>query len=361
MDFLRVLDAVRSITGKRGEDHFVDQPDPLLILRSHQDGRKVVMVHESRLGKAVLESPAYRQYNFVEKILSIAKPERTGWINRFCDLGLIMIDGDEHQQRRLSMNDQLERCVHRLIGLPPAKTAAILEKALRRTPHASARDVSRALVLFLVSECVTAITGKETQLPEEATFAIDFFNPFPTLSSLYRGDDAIERCCEAIDFEGIGEAEQAAILSLMVMGVSPLYAMFTAMMNTAIAAVRTGQDSQQALRHVRGVDAYSIVATNFVMRECVAETTLNGEKIDPGDILYLFLGSARGCPFSRQTAIPFGAGQHYCSGAKLTSTMLGILRSALQGSIALVGNLEPSDVEQGKATAFLTYMQQLPA
>lgn len=355
MDFLRVLDAVRAITSRRGEDHFMDQPAPLLILRSDQTGHKIVMVHDALLGKAVLESPAYRQYNFVTKILGIAKPERTAWIRRFCDVGLIMIDGDEHQRRRVDMDAVLDRCVDRLIGLPPAKMAAVLETAIGESPRPSARDVSRALVRLLFSECITAITGKDTQLPEAALFSIDFFNPFPTLSTLYRADAAISTCCEAIDLEQLGEAEQAAILSLMLMGVSPIDAMLTAMMNAAITAVRAGQDAQEALRQVRGVDAYSIVATNFVMRECVAETTVAGEKIAPGDILYLFLGSASGCPFSRLNAIPFGAGQHFCSGAKLTSTMLGIVRAALQRSIAMVGRIEPSDVEQGKASAFLTY------
>jgi hypothetical protein len=360
MDFLRVLDAVRSVTGTRSADRFTNHPKNVLILRSDQHGHKIVMVHDAMLAKSVLESPSYQQYNFVARILSVAKPERTRWIRRFCDTGLIMIDGDDHRRRRMQMDDLLDRCIHRLLGLPPETTAAVLEAAIRKGSRTSTSGVSRALVRFLFSECVSEITGKDTHLPEEAMFTIDFFNPFPTLSLLYRCDDAISRCCETIDFEELGEPEQAAILSLMLMGVSPIYAVLTAMMNAIVTAVRSGQDPHDALRNARGVDSYAIVPVNFVMRECVTATAIAGEQVEPGDILYLFLGSATGCPFSRLTSIPFGGGQHYCSGAKLTSAMLGVARTALQGAIALVGGLDPADVEQGKSSAFLNYGMTSP-
>lgn len=355
MDFLRVLDAVRAITGKRGEDRFPAQPAPLVVFRSDSGGRKVVMVHDAGLARGVLESPAYRQYNFVERILSVAKPERTAWIRRFCDVGLIMIDGPEHERRRLETGRLLDRCVERLIDLPPERMETVLQAALRSHQPATARDVARAIVITLFSECVSEVAGQEGLLLDETIFAIDFFNPFPTISTLHRCNDALSRCCEAIGVEELGDAEQATVLSLLVMGVSPLYAMFTAMINAAVAAVQSGQDPRRAIRDVRGVDAYSIVSTNFVMRECVVENDVGGEKILPGDIVYLFLGSASGCPFSRLTAIPFGAGRHYCSGAKLTSTMLSIVRNALQSCTAAMVGVEPSPVEQGRASAFLTY------
>jgi cytochrome P450 len=355
MDFLRVLDAVRSITGNRGGDRFPAQPGSLLVIRSDQDGRKVVMVHDAALAKAVLESPAYRQYNFVERILSVAKADRTSWIRRFCDVGLIMIDGPEHERRRQATNELLERCVHRLIGLPPERTAAVLEAAIQKAPGGSAHDVGRVLVVFLFAECIATVTGNDAPPLDETIFEIDFFNPFPTLSTLYRSNEALATCCEAIGVEGLGEAEQATVLSLLVMGVSPLYAMFTAMANETITAVRSGEDPHEAARLARGVDAYSIVATNFVMRECVAENVVGDEMILPGDMVYSFLGSASGCPFTRQTAIPFGAGRHYCSGAKLTSVMLNVAQKAMAAMGERLGSASPSAVVQGKAHAFLAY------
>jgi cytochrome P450 len=355
MDFLRVLDAVRSITGSRGEDRFPAQPGPLLVIRSEQDARKVVMVHDAVLAKAVLESPAYGQYNFVERILSVAKPDRTAWIRRFCDVGLIMIDGPEHERRRQATNELLERCVSRLVGLPLEQAAAAVQAAIPPGSGGSARDVARGLVVFLFAECIAAVTGKSVPPLDETIFAIDFFNPFPTLSTLYRCNEALAKCCEAIGVHELGEAEQATVLSLLVMGVSPLHAMFTAMMNAAIRAVQAGEDPLEAVRLARGVDSYSIVATNFVMRECVAENVVGGETILPGDMLYLFLGSASGCPFTRQTAIPFGAGRHYCSGAKLTSVMINIAHKAVAAFGERLGRISPSAVIEGKAQAFLMH------
>lgn len=354
MDFLRVLDAVRSITGMRGEDRFPHKASAVVALPT-QEGRRVVMVHDAGMAKAVLESDAYRQYNFVERILSVAKPERTARIRRFCDIGLIMIDGPEHERRRVETARLLDRCVQRLLDLPPDKVARFVEDAIQSQSPAAARDIGRALVVLLFSECLAAVTGQDGLLLDDTIFAIDFFNPFPTLSTLYRCDEALSRSCEKLGVERLGEAEEATALSLLVMGVSPLYAMFTALVNAAVEAMRSGQDMEQAVRRVRGVDAYSVVPTNFVMRACIAETEIGGENISPGDIVYLFLGSATGCPFSRLTAIPFGAGRHYCSGAKLTSTMLSIVRNALPGCMAALRRVESSAVEQGKAAAFLMY------
>jgi cytochrome P450 len=91
------------------------------------------------------------------------------------------------------------------------------------------------------------------------------------------------------------------------------------------------------------------------MRECVAADMIGAEAVRPGDVVYLFLGSATGCPFSRLTSVPFGAGRHYCSGAALTQVMTAAVQNGLRRIRADGSKINPSEIAQGKAAAFLRF------
>jgi hypothetical protein len=118
---------------------------------------------------------------------------------------------------------------------------------------------------------------------------------------------------------------------------------------------REGLAADDAAKRTAGFDATAIVPTNFVMRACVGPDTLGGEAVEPGDVVYLFLGSATGCPFSRLTSLPFGAGSHYCSGAALTQVMLKSVRSVLGRMRADCGRISSTPEVEGKAGAFLVF------
>jgi len=356
MDFFRILEAVRSVTGARQHNSFPAQAPTVKTIRLGSNPERVIMVHDSRLAKSVLDSSRYCQFHFLEKILAVAKPERINWVQRFCDTGLIMVEGPVHQQRRVNTKRSLDRCFHRLNAIPPSTIANVIAKACRGTGPLTARKISSDVVFFMFSECICELArADKTDLPKEFILAADFFNPFPTLSSLYRCNEAIRLCCESFDFEALEEGDQTTVLSLLVMGVSPMHAMFTSMINTSIEAARAGLQPQEALDSIAAMDAYTITATNFVMRKCIEQDVVGGEEVNPGDVLYLFLGSASGCPLSRLTSIPFGAGRHYCSGAKLTAEMVRLVAAAVQTNLTALASVLPSTVEAGRATAFLTY------
>lgn len=355
MDYLRILELVRAVTGNRADDRLPAAESPLVAFRKSPESPATFLVFDAQVAKNILESPAYRQFPFLDRILSIAKPERTDWIRRFCEVGLIMIDGPEHERRRARMTTALERCVDRLMRLPAERTARIIEEAAQAS-GASADGIARAVVCLLFSESVAAIVGHTVELPLDHLFQIDFFNPFPTLSSLARCNASIDACCQAVGVERLDADDQSAVLSLLIMGVSPLHALITASLNQCLRAREADSPLHEALALAAKVDSYAIVPTNFVMRECSRPDSIAGEQVASGDIVYLFLGSATGCPFSRQSAVPFGAGAHYCSGAKLTSVMLLAVRAGLaaadSASLDAVAVARP---EQGKASAFLMY------
>jgi len=355
MDYLQILDHVRGITGSRADDRFPAAESPLVAFRKSPNSPATFLVFDAQLAKHVLESPAYRQFSFLDKILSITKLERTHWIRRFCEVGLIMIDGPEHERRRTRMATALERCVERLEELPPEKSARVIEGA-SRVSGASADGIARSLVCLLFSESLAAIVGHAVELTQDHLFQIDFFNPFPTLSSLARCNASIDTCCQQIGVDRLDADDQSAVLSLLIMGVSPLHALITASLNQCLRAREAGSPLEAALTLGAKVDSYAIVPTNFVMRECSQPDSIAGEQVACGDIIYLFFGSATGCPFSRQSAVPFGAGAHYCSGAKLTSVMMWAVRAGLAAADpAALDAVTIARPEQGKASAFLMY------
>lgn len=354
MNFLRLLDTIRSITGRRLHDRFPPIEPPTVALRPDGVGPATFVVCDAQRARAVLQSSRYRQCNFLAQILTIAKPERTAWIRRFCDIGLIMVDGPEHQRRRQLMHHALERCAAGVRGIADADIDEAIEEAAAVDP-APADAIASRLVLLIFSRSISALTGSAVELPSRDLFAVDFFNPFPTLSSLARCDEAIGNCCGAIGFESLDEGGQAAVLSLLLMGVSPLLALLTALINAFSSALRDGLTPEDALRRADAVDSYAIVPTNFVMRTCIAADTIGDEAVEPGDAVYLFLGSASGCPFSRLTSVPFGAGRHSCSGAALTQVMTNVVRSGLARTRVDFRRIGPSRELQGRAAAFLAY------
>jgi cytochrome P450 len=355
MDYLRILEQVRAVTGNRADDRFPAAESPRGAFLKGNDSPATFLVFDAQTAKRILESPAYRQFPFLDRILTIAKPERTHWIRRFCEVGLIMIDGPEHERRRARMAATLDRCIDRLKQLPAEKTALAIEQA-SRSSGASADRIARALVCLLFSESIAAIIDRDIELPQDDLFQIDFFNPFPTLSSLARCNASIDVCCKAAAMESLDADDQSAVLSMLIMGVSPLHALITASLNQCLQARESGSPLAEALALAAKVDSYAIVPTNFVMRECCRPDSIDGEAVAVGDIVYLFLGSATGCPFSRQSAVPFGAGAHYCSGAKLTSVMMWAVRAGLAAADpAALNDVAIARPEQGKASAFLMF------
>ena len=354
MNYFHLLDTIRSITARRGHDRFPVLQPPVLAFRAADGGVAPIVVADAHLAKGVLQSSRYRQVNFLEHVLTIARSERTTWIRRFCDIGLIMVDGPEHRRRRLLMQQALDRCAAGVRTIPEGEIVAAIEGGLAADPCTSVAIAYR-LVVLLFSRSIAALTGHPVELPAGDLFGIDFFNPFPTLSSLARCNESIDRCCRAIGLESLEEPEQAAVLSLLLMGVSPLHALLTAMLDAYAVARRDGFAADEAARRTEAVDSYAIVPTNFLMRACVAADSIGAEAVAPGDVIYLFLGSATGCPFSRLTSVPFGAGRHFCSGATLTQVMQAAVRVGLGRIEADWSRIESAAVVQGKAAAFVSF------
>jgi len=353
MEYLEILQTIRSVTASRTATSFPALPTP--TLRCGGSEHSVVVVVDAALSRAVLESPRYEALNFLDRILTAARPEKTRWIRWFCEFSPMMVDGPEHVRRRALVDAMIDRCMSAVKDLPPAAIGAVVEDGLAR-PDASAAMIAGDVVAMLLGISCSTCLGHSVQLPRDELLAIDFFNPFPTLSSLARCDDAIAACCRDIGLESEDEAIATAVLSLLIMGVRPLHAVTTQLIDAWLAGTAAGEPPEAIRERLATVDAYAVVPVNFVMRRCVEADTIGAEDVSPGDVVYCFLGSATGCPFTRQSAVPFGAGTHVCSGTQLSIVMFHQVRRALQGLGVPDGlQIAPSPPSRGVANAFLTY------
>jgi cytochrome P450 len=356
MEYLKVLAAIRAVTGDRSEMAFPPRDPVLLLSRSEAGEGGVIFVHDARLSRLILQSSRYQQFNFLERILAVSDPMAFRWIRRFCDVGLIMVDGEEHRVRRQAMAQAMEQCRQHLGRLDV--TGVVHQIALMAAEGGmTSYQLAQLITQRIFSHCVACLAdlGNDLRLSGDDLTMIDFFNPFPTRSTLSVCEAALERCSLMCGMDSLPVDIQTAIISLLVMGVRPIQALFTVAINECSKSLRFGQSLEQALAGLDAIDPSSVVPTNFIMRECVADDDVEGCSIRAGDILYIFLGSASGCPFASGDAVPFGGGVHYCSGAKLTGDMLRFLRVVLAQMADGLLQIEPSGVRHGSATAFLAF------
>lgn len=353
MDYLEILQAIRSVTAGRAATSFPALPTP--ALRCGGSGHSVVIVVDAALSRAVLDSPRYETLNFLDRILTAVRPEKTRWIRRFCELSPIMVDGPEHVRRRALVDTMIDGCMGVVKDLPPAAIGAVVEDGLARPGTSAALIAGDVVAMLLAISCSTCL-GRTVSLPRDELLAIEFFNPFPTLSALARCDDAIATCCLAVGLEYEDETTATAVLSLLTMGVQPLHAVTTQLIDAWLAGGAVGESPEAIRERLAMVDAYAVVPVNFVMRRCIEAATIGAEDVSPGDVVYCFLGSATGCPFTRHSAVPFVAGTHVCSGMQLSIVMFHQVRRALLRLGVPDGlQIDPSLPSRGSANAFLRY------
>lgn len=352
MRYLRILDTLRSITGNRSATQFPARNTAYELIDAEPhgpDAARVIFLYDIELCRVVLESDCFEQFDFLARAMATIDPECSAAIRAICRSTPLLLDGPLHRQRRQGTAQVLARCSEHLSSQGRQRVTAALETVLASAPPLESSRIAEALVATLFNGCFSLIAGREIALPPEWLFEVDFFNPFPSPSTLMRCNELIDQACRAIGWEDLDEAEQATVSALLVMGVSPIHAMVTASINAMIETLRAGATPQVDL------DPHQVVPTNFVMRRCMASFQVGELAFAPGDIIYVFLGSVSGCPFGRLTALPFGAGRHYCSGARLSHQMLDLVNGALRERFDAIANVIPSAVNR-RASAFLDFV-----
>jgi pimeloyl-ACP methyl ester carboxylesterase len=359
MQYLSILNSIRWVTGQRSPASFPDKGCSIESFGPMGTGSGVLFVYDTAIGKSILESADFGQYNFIERAVALTSEEQTAWIRRFCAESPVMLDGTMHQEQRRELTKIFQCCSDALRKISADMLASTIVSAAS-VEGFSSLSIAEVIIEQLFDTCLTEITGDEVAIPAEELFAVDFFNPFPKPSTLRRCDRAIRICMEAVQWQKLSKIEVLAVSTLLIMGVSPLLAVVTKSINALLECMSPLDDSMnKAVRACRSVDFYNTVPTNFVIRRCLKPTQIQNYSLAKDDWVYVFLGSANGCPFSRLHSIPFGAGRHICSGTKLSADMLSLTHDALELAApalkksALLCRRSPT--VEGRASAFLTY------
>lgn len=351
MRILKILHALQSVVGHRTEDAFPDRPAPVEFLEGGGDQPRAAFVHRIAIVRKVLEHAAFEQMRFLDDYLVACDPQQIGWIRYFMDHNPEFLNGEVHRTQSRLLRSELARCVLRLESEPVAEVARLVDEVLS-SEHPSTFGVARRIISHLFGCCLREISGTEVVVDEEVLFEVDIFVPFPRPAHLHACNRRVDSYLTAVrQIREPNQAELIALLTLLMMGTAPTVAAVNGAANRWLRSVTSGTSPGS---HPPEVD-FSLAPTSFVMRRCTEGTMVDSHQFKRGDVVYLFLGEASGCPLHRLNSLPFGAGRHTCSGQPLSRRMLELSLAAFRETRGDWSRAHASGVVPGRSSAFLRF------
>ena len=351
MRILKILHALQSVVGFRTEDTFPDRPVSLEFMQSEDGGPRAAFVHRIAIARKVLEHGAFEQMRFLDKCLALGDPLRTGWIRYFTDHNPEFLNGEVHRNQSRLLRPELARCVRRMNAVPVSEVTMLVDEVLA-SERPSTFQVARKVTAHLFRCCLQEISGTEVGVDEEVLFGVDIFLPFPRPAHLYACNQRVDSYLAAVrQIREPNPAELLVLLTLLMMGTAPTVAAVNWAANRWLRHVTPGTAPGSAPPEVD----FSLAPTSFVMRHCTEDTMVDSHPFKRGDLVYLFLGEASGCPLHRLNSLPFGAGRHTCSGQPLSRRMLELAHAAFRESHGDWSRMEVSGVVPGRSSAFVKF------
>ncbi|MBL9175271.1 MAG: hypothetical protein JNL10_17155 [Verrucomicrobiales bacterium] len=351
MRILKILHALQSVVGFRTEDTFPNRPASVEFMDRDGDGPRAAFVHRIGITRRILEDGAFEQMRFLDDYLALCDPRRTEWIRYFMDHNPEFLNGEVHRDRSRLLRPELARCVRRLDAMPVAGVAALVDGVLASERPSTFR-IARAVTAHYFSACLQEISGTNVSVDEEVLFGVDIFLPFPRPAHLHACNQRVDSYIAAVRrIREPSPAELIVLLTLLMMGTAPTVATVNWTANRWHRQVTSGTASGSPPPEVD----FSLAPTSFVMRRCVEDTEVEGHSFEQGDVVYLFLGEASGCPLHRLNSLPFGAGRHTCSGQPLSRRMLELTHAAFGESRGDWNRAVASGVVPGRSSAFVKF------
>ena len=351
MRILKILHSLQSVVGHRTEDTFPNRPVPVEFLEGEGDRPRAAFIHRIGIARQILEHAAFEQMRFLDDYLALCDPLQTGWIRYFMDHNPEFLNGEVHRNQSRLLRPELARCVRRLDAVPVTEVAMRVEQVLA-SERPSTYGVARTVTAHLFGRCLQEISGTEVAVDDEVLFGVDIFLPFPRPAHLHACNHRVDSYLAAVRrIREPNPAELILLLTLLMMGTAP-----------TVAAVNWA--ANRWLRHVTSATApgspppevdFSLAPTSFVMRRCTEDTVVDSHSFKRGDVVYLFLGEASGCPLHRLNSLPFGAGRHTCSGQPLSRRMLELAHAAFREARGDWSRMTASGVVPGRSSAFVKF------
>jgi len=235
-----------------------------------------------------------------QSLVQLTIRTETRWLNYFLAETAEFQDGTANLQTRRKILPHIEN----LVQLAKSRPKPFL-KLDRPTPALEiAQILSRNLLADLLSEWV----GKPLELGIKL-FELDIFNPSLRLKHIFKELEVeLEKVVNQLP--SMSEDRLLTVMSILLMGSSPLVANTTAMLNSI------------AKKEIIDFDyyaAYSIAPVNFVARKPTEDFVIDQVRMKAGDLVYVRLFD--GCPFKIGLNLVFGAGQHICPGKVLAKVL----------------------------------------
>jgi hypothetical protein len=365
MNFLKAIQRVSQITGRRREDSFEEVSESIECLSDACQCPRLYMVYRSSLARKILADSRFVQAQFLAPILSLCDEESTRHIRFFIDFNPAFLNADRHAAQVEIIQKPFALCENVIRDLDISVLLDAIDPLLAESGDLTAHQVGIALVGRLIRYCLEAVSGVDPPLDNKEVFAVDIFQPFAKRSHLVRYNTILDVLIGAIENHPerqspLSDPERLAVLTLLMMGATPLLAVATALLNAVVSSADSA-DLRASLSSLS--NGYSMLPTNFVMRECVVPHDILGHPLDAGDTCYVFLGDVSGCPFSSSLKLPLGYGSHYCKGAGLAKVVTARIQELLLlRTEEIREHVRASPVQVGPASAFLKYSDvSLPA
>lgn len=350
--YLRLLRTFAQATGARQTLSAPAVREPILSIPMGDGAGHSHFVFDPGLAREILRRPlAYRQDRSLAGLLRDSEPGKVGWVRLFVEHSPEYLDGERHVLARRSVSNALERFVSAAAERPLSELTDLLHRGLA-TAGTTALSLARSIVRLRFEQILEPELGQPVALPDALLFGPDIFTPSVRIRASVQRVDAI---CDRFLQEVLPPARRndpavvVPILTLFIMGSTPLLANITALFNALIHTPAAGIDAETFL-------GFGTIPTNVVAREAVEDEQLAGRAIQRGDSLYLMLFESSGCPFRRGLGLPFGHGRHRCPGAELSRLLMRqCLAAAAEIPATAWAGLSPSTLQTGRASAFLVF------
>ncbi|MBN8246870.1 MAG: hypothetical protein J0L84_05435 [Verrucomicrobia bacterium] len=351
MRILRILHALQSVVGHRTEDTFPERAQPVEFVEGEGDSPRAVFVQRTGIARKILEDPIFEQMRFLDDYLALCDPQQTGWIRYFMDHNPEFLNGEAHRNQSRLLRPELARCVRRMDAVPPGEVVALVDEVLA-SEGPSTFAIARKVTAHLFGCCLQEVSGTGVTVDEEVLFGVDIFLPFPRPAHLHRCHERVEAYLAAVRrIREPGPAELLLLLTLLMMGTAPTVAAVNWAANRWLRHATLGASPGAPEPEVD----FSLAPTSFVMRRCTQDTVVESHPFRRGDVVYLFLGEASGCPLHRLNSLPFGAGRHTCSGQPLSRRMLELAHAGFRGARGDWSRVQASGVVPGRSSAFVKF------
>lgn len=356
MAFLDRIQLLRTISGGAQADSLGSHPEGVSFFSERSS--RFAIVSDPRVAKGLLNFRGSLAMSHLDVFLKDVPRDSIRYLLFFLNSSAEFLNGDAHE----TQYGIIKRIASRLVKITEAMDPLCLGSHLQRQAQKETKLSSSALSRLTLSTLLTRIgrvylRNEEFDFrPTDITDEYGFFSAAPRVSRLVRLNADLSRHLREASIHESDDHKKLFLFTLRIMGASPLHGALTASLNELIERRSQGyKDTDKIPSHLSQDGSFrSFLPTRFVLRRMNQPFQLHGFEFMAGDVVFIYLAEASGCPIRKVLSFPFGAGIHYCPGAELSRKIIRLsLLSVLASGLTKRTSVSP--VQEGSINAFLRF------